>query len=284
MTQPGTQSRTYPEGVTSWVDIEVDDVEAAQAFYRGVFGWTFTQATPPEAPVRYLVAQLDGQDVAGIGGRADSSTATPRWNTYVAVDDIEAAASRVVAAGGRVIDPPADAGEGGRAATCADPAGVQFRLWQARRRLGAQITNTPGSWNFSDLVASDPGASATFYGQVFGWEFDELGFSTMVRRPGYGDHLASTVDPGIHERQSGVGVPPGFADAIAWLNPAGEADPGWHVTFTVADRDETSARAEALGGKVVRRGDTDWTKDAVIADPTGAEFTASQYTPPEGGY
>ena len=284
MTKAGTQPRTYPEGVTSWVDLEVDDVDAAQAFYGGLFGWTFTQATPPEAPVRYLVAQLDGQDVGGIGSRADSSTATPTWNTYVAVDDIEAAASRIVAAGGRVIDPPSDAGEGGRAATCADPAGVQFRLWQARRRLGAQMTNTPGSWNFSDLVASDPTASARFYGQVFGWEFDDLGFSTMVRRPGYGDHLASTIDPGIHERQSGVAVPPGFADAIAWLNPAGDASPGWQVTFTVADRDETAARAEALGGTVVRRGDTEWTKDAVIADLMGAEFIASQFTPPEGGY
>ena len=284
MTQAGTQSRIYPEGVTSWVDIEVDDVDAAQAFYGGLFGWTFTQATPPEAPVRYLVAQLDGQDVAGVGGRAASSTLTPGWNTYVAVDDIEAAASRVVAAGGRVVDPPSDAGEGGRAATCADPAGVQFRLWQARRRLGAQITNTPGSWNFSNLVTSDQKASARFYAQVFGWEFDDLGFSTMVRRPGYGDHLASTIDPGIHERQSADGVPPGFADAIAWLNPAADADPGWQVTFTVADRDETVARAEALGGKVVRREDTDWTRDAVIADPSGAEFTASQYTPPEGGH
>jgi predicted enzyme related to lactoylglutathione lyase len=73
------------------VDIEVDDVDAAQAFYGGLFGWTFTQATPPEAPVRYLVAQLDGQDVAGVGGQA-ASTDTPSWNTYVAVDDIEAVA------------------------------------------------------------------------------------------------------------------------------------------------------------------------------------------------
>ena len=87
MTKAGTQSRTYPEGVTSWVDIEVDDVDAAQAFYGGLFGWTFTQATPPEAPVRYLVAQLDGQDVAGIGGRAAprppprGGTPTSQWTT-----------------------------------------------------------------------------------------------------------------------------------------------------------------------------------------------------------
>ena len=66
MTKAGTQPRTYPEGVTSWVDLEVDDVDAAQAFYGGLFGWTFTQAMPPKVPGPYLVAQLDGQDVAGI--------------------------------------------------------------------------------------------------------------------------------------------------------------------------------------------------------------------------
>jgi hypothetical protein len=57
----------------------------------------------------------------------------------------------------------------------------------------------------------------------------------MIRRPGYGDHLAATTDPGIHERQSAVLAPPGFADAIAWLAPTQEPEvPHWHVTFTVA--------------------------------------------------
>ena len=158
-----------------------------------------------------------------------------------------------------------------------------FRLWQAKRRLGAQVTNTPGAWNFSDLHAADPEASQRFYEQVFGWVFADMGFATMIQVPGYGDHLAATVDPGIHERQAGVGVPPGFADAIGWLNAATEdRPPAWHVTFTVQDRDESAAKAESLGGRVVRREDSDWTKLAVIADPQGAEFTASQFTPPEG--
>ena len=149
---------------------------------------------------------------------------------------------------------------------------------------GPRSRNAPGSWNFSDLYAADPAASARFYAEVFGWEFADLGFATMIRVPGYGDHLASTTDPDIHERQSGVGVPPGFADAIGWLSPAREDhEPGWRVTFTVADRDETAATAESLGGRVVNREDTDWTKVAVIVDPQGAEFTASQFTPPGGG-
>ena len=40
------EPRTYPEGVTSWVDVEVRDVDAAQAFYGGLFGWTFEQVSP----------------------------------------------------------------------------------------------------------------------------------------------------------------------------------------------------------------------------------------------
>jgi predicted enzyme related to lactoylglutathione lyase len=105
----------------------------------------------------------------------------------------------------------------------------------------------------------------------------------MIRRPGYGDHLAATVDPGIHERQAEVSAPPGFADAVGWLAPAqGDEPPHWHVTFTVADRDATAAAAERLGGTVLRREDTDWTRDALIRDRQGALFTASQFTPPGG--
>ena len=278
-----TQQRTYPAGVTSWIDIEVDDVDAAQSFYGGLLGWTFHTATPPGVPA-YVIAQLDGQDVAGLGAAAatehDPGTA---WNTYVAVDDIDAAVAAVEARGGQVTIPPQPAGEGGVMAGVTDPAGVAFRLWQARQRLGAQLTNAPGTWNFSDLWTTDPAAAKEFYGAVFGWEYAELGFATMIRRPGYGDHLAATVDPGIHERQAGVNVPPGFADAIGWLGPPPETErPQWHVTFTVADRDQTATRVEQLGGEVVREDDTEWTKSAVIVDPEGARFTASQFAPAGG--
>ncbi|MQY28721.1 VOC family protein [Nocardia aurantia] len=275
--------RTYPAGVTSWIDVECGDVEAAKTFYGNLFGWTFTDATPPSAPSRYVIAQLDGADVAGIGGPADPAAGSgpARWNTYVAVDDAQAAAALVVAAGGSVVTPPAPAGEGGISAVCADPAGARFRLWQAKRRPGAQLVNVPGAWNFSNLHTADPAAARAFYTEVFGWSIDDLGFATMIRRPGYGDHLAATVDPDIRERQSGDMVPPGFADAIGWVAPLpqGEA-PHWHVAFTVADRDETASAAARLGGVVVSAADTGWTRDAVVRDPQGATFTASQFTPP----
>jgi uncharacterized protein len=129
---------------------------------------------------------------------------------------------------------------------------VPFGLWQARQRLGAQVVNTPGAWNFSDLHAADPEASAAFYSEVFGWSVDNLGFAMMIRLPGYGDHLEATADPEIRTRQAGVTAPPGFADAIGWLAPVGEDEqPHWHVSFTVADRDATATAAERLGGTVL---------------------------------
>ena len=272
-----TEVRTYPAGVTSWVDIECGDVDAAKAFYGGIFGWTFEDAAPPSAPYRYVIAQLDGKDAAGIGGPFDRAV----WNTYVAVDDAAAAAERVTRAGGKILEPPTPAGQAGISVACADPFGVQFSLWQAKNRMGAQVTNAPGSWNFSDLHAADPAASAAFYTDVFGWSIDDIGYAIMIRRPGYGEHLAATVDPDIFERQSGDFVPPGFSDAIGWLAPAGDTEtPNWQVSFTVADRDDTVAAAERLGGIVLASNDSEWTKSAVIRDPQGAEFTASQFTPP----
>jgi predicted enzyme related to lactoylglutathione lyase len=271
--------RTYPAGVTSWVDIEHPDLDAAATFYGGLFGWTFEQATPPGAAPRYFIAQLNGLDAAGIGETGPAGEA-PGWQTYVAVDDADAVAARVEACGGRLLDGPAEAGEGGRWVGCADPFGVQFRLWQSRRRPGVQVVNTPGAWNFSDLHAADPAASAAFYTDVFGWSIDDVGFGSMIRVPGYGDHLASTVDPDIRQRQAGVSVPPGFADAIGWLTAAAPGDaPHWHVTFTVADRDASAESAERLGGTVLDRSDTAWTRQALIRDPQGGVFTASQFAP-----
>jgi len=102
----------------------------------------------------------------------------------------------------------------------------------------------------------------------------------MMRRPGYGDHLAGTVDPGITERQDGISAPPGFADAIGWLVSAPSGQDHWHVTFTVASRDESATTAVKLGAVVISSDDTEWTKTALIRDRQGAELTLSQFTPP----
>lgn len=273
MSQHAPQPRHYPHGVPSWVDTEQADPAAASHFYAELFGWEVHDAVPPGAPGSYLIATLGGQDVAAIApGDGDAA-----WNTYIACDDADATAAVVREAGGAVITEPEDAGPGGRTATCADPQGATFRLWQARRRLGAQVANTPGAWNFSDLHTPDDSVFA-FYSAVFGWEHDAATGAGMIRVPGYGDHLAATIDPDIHERQAFA--PPGFADVVAGLAVTDDR-PGWQVRFTVVDRDESVALAERLGAATLSSADTEWTREALIRDPQGAELTLSQFSPPE---
>ncbi len=265
--------RTYPHGVPCWVDTEQPDLAEAAVFYGALFGWHCEDAMPPGAPGSYLIATLDGSDVAAIGpGDGPAS-----WNTYIACDDADRTADAVVAAGGTVLAAPQDAGPGGRAATCADPDGAVFRLWQARRRLGAQLVIVPDTWKFSDLHTADPERSLAFYATVFGWETELHSGSGMVRLPGYGEHLASTVDPDIHERQADA--PPGFADVVAGAAATDEA-PVWRVRFTVADRDASVTTAQQHGAVVLSSAETMWTREAVIRDPQGAELTLSQFTPP----
>lgn len=275
--------RTYPEGVPCWIDLEQPDLAAAQAFYGGLFGWTFESAAGPDARSPYVIARLGTRDAAGLGGLPPDGDERPRtssWTTSLAVADADAAGRRIVAAGGRMRSAPYDVGDAGRAAEAADPAGATFRLWQAGRRPGVQAVNEPGAWNFADLHTSDP-TEPDFYVQVFGWEFADLGFGTLIRCPGYGDHLAATVDPDIRERQASDFTPPRFEDAIGWLAPAHDDEPPhWHVTFTVADRDESASNAERLGGTVIASTDSDWTRNALIRDPQGGVFTASQFVPP----
>ena len=274
-----SEQRVYPPGVPCWVDTEQPDLDAARQFYGGLFGWTLTDAVPADAPGSYLIATQDGADVAAL---APAASAPATWNTYVAVANADTTARAVVAAGGRLIAAPEDAGPGGRSAVCADPGGAEFRLWQPRRRLGAQLVNSPGAWNFSDLFTADRAGATAFYASVFGWRAADLGqgAGTMLQVPGYGDHLAATIDPTIYERQAAA--PPGFADVIAGLvETAADTEACWRVTFTVADRDATAARAEQLGAQILSTAESQWNKRARVRDPQGAEFDVSQFTPPE---
>ena len=270
---------TYPAGVTCWIDVQVPDALAAAEFYGGLLGWETHDALPPGVPASYLIATLDGRDVAAIEQRAGGPAF---WMTYIAVDDVDATVPRALAAGGELVHGPHDAGPGGRWAELRDPRGAVFRLWQARRRLGSQANNVPGAWNFSDLHTPDVGADLAFYREVFGWHVQHMGSDAeaMIMVPGYGDHLEATVDPEIRTRQAGA--PEGFADAIGGATGlTGEEEPHWHVTFSVADRDEAARRAERLGATVLSTREGIWAATAHIRDPWGAELTLSQPTMPD---
>ena len=149
------------------------DPAAAAAFYGPLFGWEFEERMPPGSDGSYLMATLDGREVAAVSSAAPGSPVAA-WNTYVQVDSADEVAVTVRAAGGTVITEPFDVFDAGRMAVCADPAGATFSLWRPGTTQGAEIVNAPGSWNFSELYADDLDAAQRVYGAVFGWEADAM--------------------------------------------------------------------------------------------------------------
>jgi hypothetical protein len=101
--------------------------------------------------------------------------------------------------------------------------------------------------------------------------------------PAYGDHLEERT-PGLRKQQAEMGAPEGFIDVVATLNPISgddsETPAHWTVTFAVDDADATAAKARELGGDVIEGpSDAPWTRTALIRDPQGATFIASQFVP-----
>jgi predicted enzyme related to lactoylglutathione lyase len=114
----------YIPGVPCWIDTNQPDPEAAVAFYGGLFGWEFEDVTPPGAPVKYFLASLRGGAVAGVASQPEGTERAVAWDTYVWVADADEAAAKVRAAGGSVLSEPADVGDTGRTALCADSEGA----------------------------------------------------------------------------------------------------------------------------------------------------------------
>jgi predicted enzyme related to lactoylglutathione lyase len=236
--------------------------------------------------MKYFIARLDGGDVAAIGSIPERAPATAMWNTYIWADDVDSTVPAVVNAGGTVLAEPFDVMEFGRMAVFADREGAAFSVWQPGTHRGSEVVNEHGSVNFNTLESRQIESARPFYGSVFGWStLDVGGPTTMCTLPGYGDHLEEKVSPGMRASMAEMGAPAGFEDVVAavdLIDPTDTATPAhWGITFAVDNADETAALAADLGGRIVAPAvDMPWVRAAVIADPQGAVFTASQFVPP----
>ncbi len=271
----------YIPGVPCWVDTSQPDPEAALPFYSGLFGWEFENVMPEGSEAKYFIGRIRGGDVAAVGSVPEGAPPMAMWNTYVSVGSADETASKARDAGGGVAMEPFDVMDSGRMAVVADPEGAVFCVWQAKNHKGAKVVNEHGSLNFNSLATRDPEGAKAFYGDVFGWKTLALPGNLMWTLPGYGEHLEEG-SPGLRDQMAAMGAPEGFIDVVAALSPIAddesETPAHWSVTFAVDDADAAAAKASELGGEIVAGPfDAPWTRMAVIKDPQGATFIASQF-------
>jgi uncharacterized protein len=118
----------------------------------------------------------------------------------------------------------------------------------------------PGVPCWVDTTQPDPQAAVAFYGDLFGWEFED------VMPPGSpGTYHVARIRGGD---VAAVGSQPEGAPPMAV----------WNTYVWVADADETAAKVRAAGGSVLMEPDDvgDAGRVAVFADPAGAAFCVWQ--------
>lgn len=274
---------SYIPGVPCWVDTSQPEPGAALDFYCRLFGWESSGVMPDGSGGGYAIGQIRGGDVAGVGSIPEGTPPIAMWNTYVAVASADDAVEAARRAGGGVAAEPFDVMDAGRMAVLTDPEGALFCVWEAKAHHGAKVVNEHGALNFNTLATRDLDRAKEFYGAVFGWQTLNLQSGVMWTLPGYGDHLEAIM-PGLRDQMVQMGAPDGFIDVVAAVEAIGENDSEapaqWSVTFAVDDVEAVAAAAEELGGKVLAGPiDAPWTRMAVISDPQGATFVASQFVP-----
>ena len=90
------------QGDFAWHDLMTTDVAAAADFYARVIGWTVADSGLPG--MTYMICSAGTTRVAGlmpIPEPAQAAGMTPKWMGYVGVDDVDAKAEELKAAGGR---------------------------------------------------------------------------------------------------------------------------------------------------------------------------------------
>src|SRR5258706_9087377 len=104
----------YKPGSFCWIELMAADQPAAKKFYTHLFGWTY-EDSPMGPGAVYTMLKLNGKNVGALYQREKTQESIPpHWNCYVAVSNVDDAAKKVAALGGKTVMPPFDVMDVGR--------------------------------------------------------------------------------------------------------------------------------------------------------------------------
>jgi len=239
-----------------WYELMSTDVAAAKPFYANVVGWK-TQDMPMPG-MTYTILSAGDTQVGGMMTLPKDAAAAgmkSSWVSYIDVDDVDSAASKVQGLGGRIYAAPADIPNVGRFAVVADPQGAIFNLFKPAQPGQRIASSEPGHIGWHELHTSDSPKAFDFYSAMFGWlKGDSVDMGPM------GTYQLFTIGA--------------MAMGGMFNSPAAQAARFWLYYFNVGDIDAAAKRVSDGGGKIMHGPQQvpggGWVVQA--ADPQGAAF------------
>jgi predicted enzyme related to lactoylglutathione lyase len=249
------------QGEFAWVKLMAKDLEGQTAFYEQLFGWTHVDSSTLQGQP-YRTFKKDGASVAGasqISPEMEAVGVPTMWHTYIAVDDVDAAAAQAEALGGKIAMPAMDIAIG-RLVGVSDPGGATVFLSKSTTPDPTMEYGGPGMVALNSLATRDPEAAVKFYAELVGWDVEAL---TGGPIPYWQVDIGSQTQGGIMPMPDAM--PPEVPD-------------NWVVFFGVEDAAAMAAKAVELGGKA-QGAPTEvpgMLVFAAISDPAGASFQLLQ--------
>jgi len=121
--------------------------------------------------------------------------------------------------------------------------------------MGERTSHPPGTISWTDLETTDQEGAKTFYGGLFGWEYEDMpaGEGAIYSMAKHGGRSAAAMS-GQREADAEQGIPP-----------------HWNLYVTVEDVDATAGKAAEAGGQLLAGPFDvfDAGRMAIVADPTG---------------
>lgn len=257
--QPATGE--HHPGKVIWADLVTPDLNQAEHFYAGLFGWTFQSVVGDS---NYAVALMNGEAVGGLLQRTNPAREhrQPAWLTFISVGDVDAVKRTAVAHGARVLAEPKTYAQRGRQAVFADADGAVFAVLASSSGDPPEELAAPGEWLWSSLLVKNVDQETAFYHALFAYDNFDLPSDDQSK------HVI--LSSGGFAR-AGVSALPG--DSV-------RRHPHWLNFVRVEDAEASSAKAVQLGGRVLvePRVDRHGGKLAVVADPSGAPLGLMEWS------
>ncbi len=118
----------------TYFDLTVKDVNQARTFFQEIFGWRFERFPMPYEYYRIQAGPEEEPGIdGGIGALKDAPVAggIPATQLTIPVANLDETIEKVLAAGGKVIEPRMPIPGIGWYATCAEPGGLRFGVIEA---------------------------------------------------------------------------------------------------------------------------------------------------------
>ena len=115
-------------GALCFNELASPDFDGSQAFYGGLFGWTFESTEMGDIP--YVLIK-NGESTNGGLAPLQPPGVPPHWLVYLATDDLDAALAKVGELGGAVHAGPIEISIA-RIAVVTDPQGAAFALYDGQ--------------------------------------------------------------------------------------------------------------------------------------------------------